>query len=160
MFFPKTYPTVSKAQLPDVDPKLGDARVRGRIKEVDLPQVAHHEALELAAGHSPGIELMEIERADGTVYYEAVTGPNCFHKCAACRGDVDGETREFGKGAIGLFAESSGGEMERLRRELRLMAETMTKGMTVLGSALEDVKARLPAATAPQAALPEKSDES
>lgn len=158
MFFPKTYPIISAAQLPDVDPKTGDRRVRGRIKESDLPQVTQHESLELAAGHSPGIELMEIERADGTVYYEAVTGPNCFHKCAACRGDVDGETREFGKGAIGLFGDSSGGEMERLRRELRLMAESMTKGMATLGGAIESIQARLPAETT-QAALPEKVDE-
>jgi len=147
MFFPKTYPVIERALLPDVPDKLGDRRVRGRIKEADLAQIAEHEKLELASHHTPGIELMEVVRLDGSVYYEAVAGPNCTHLCAACRGEVDDDMREFGRNAIGVFADSSGGETERLRREVRQLAEVMT-------AAIQQVKAQLPAATAPQAAIP------
>lgn len=151
MFFPKTYPVINRALLPDVDPKLGDRRVRGRVKQSDLAQITEHEKLELAAGHTPGIELMEVVRDDDTVYYEAVTGPNCSHLCAACRGEVDDDMREFGRGAIGVFGDSSGGEMERLRNQVRELAEIMTAG-------LQAMKGQLPAANV-QAAIPASVDD-
>ncbi len=127
--FAKTYPIIVRALLPGIDNKKGDARVRGRIKESDLPRVAEHEEIEKSSGHMPGVELMEIVKDDGSVYYEAVTSPNCFHKCPACRGEINDEAKEFGTGAIGVFADSSGGELERLRKEMRALASTFTDGI-------------------------------
>ena len=117
---------------------------------IDDATGAEHEKSELADGHMPAIEVMEIVREDGSVYYEAVTGPNCFHKCAACRGEIDEEASEFGTGAIGVFADSSGGEMERLRKEMRALAATFTQ-------AVSNLQGGLPAATEPAPALPETS---
>jgi len=132
----QTYPTIASAKLDGID--LETARkVRGRLREADLAKVTEHEQAELADGHLPGIDLMEIVRADDSVYYEAVTAPNCSHLCEKCRTSIERDTNEFGEGAIGAFADSSGGEMERLRRELRQLAATMS-------SAVNSINARLP----------------
>lgn len=151
-FHPRTYPVIERALLPDVPYKEGDPKVRGRIKESDLAQITSHERLELDAGHLPGIEIMEIVRADGSVYYDAVTGPNCNHRCAACRGEVDNDMREFGRGAIGVFGDSGVGEMERLRAEMRQLAATFTAGMQQLQKALPAENQQ------PVPALPEPDD--
>lgn len=136
------YPTIQPAESakPEVWGRLlnfarkdaggGDARP-------DLELVTEWEASELANGHLPAIVIMEIQREDGTLWYEAVSGPNCSHLCEKCRAEIDRGMSEFGEGAIGAFADSSGGEMERLRRELRQLAATMS-------SAVNSINARLP----------------
>lgn len=150
-FFPRTYPVIERALLPDVAPRAGRPDVRGRIKEADLPKVKEHEKLELDSGHLPGIELMEIVRDDDSVYYEAVTGPNCNHGCAACRGEIADDTREFGTGAIGLFSNTAEGELERLREAMRKFAEEMNDGIRLVKAAREATQ--LPAETVPVAKL-------
>lgn len=103
----------------------------------DLELVTEWEASELANGHLPAAVIMEIENGDGGIWYEAISGPNCSHLCEKCRAEIDRGMSEFGEGAIGAFADSSGGEMERLRRELRQLAATMS-------SAVNSINARLP----------------
>ncbi len=111
--------------------------VLGKFLESDLVAITAHAELERANGHDPRPAMIEVVRADGSLCYEVVDGPRCDHMCSLCRKDIDVGMAEFGDGAIGVFNDSSGGEMERLRRELRQLAATMS-------SAVNSINARLP----------------
>jgi hypothetical protein len=111
--------------------------VLGMFMESDLVAITAHAELERAAGHDPRPVMIELVQPDGALRYEVVDGPRCDHMCSRCRQDIDQGMAEFGDGAIGVFNDSSGGEMERLRRELRQLAATMS-------SAVNSINARLP----------------
>jgi hypothetical protein len=117
--------------------------VLGKFLESDVLAIHLHARAERAAGHDPRPVMIEVVQADGSLRYEVVDGPRCDHLCSKCRADIDHGMAEFGDGAIGAFADSSGGEMERLRRELRQLAGKMTE-------AVHAINARLPSSTPPQ----------
>ena len=117
--------------------------VLGMFMESDLVAITAHAELERAAGHDPRPVMVELVQPDGALRYEVVDGPRCDHMCSQCRKDIDHGMAEFGDGAIGVFNDSSGGEMERLRRELRQLAATMS-------SAVNSINARLPGEQHPE----------
>lgn len=109
-----------------------------------------------ADGHEARPILAELKRADGTLEYHVMNGPKCFHGCAACA-HVHAEEKEHydSQGAIGVFADSSGGEMERLRQQLGHLAQVI---QTVIGPMAQRMDALEAAQKPAPAELAEKSE--
>lgn len=90
-----------------------------------VPELEKAAAADRAEGHVLTPVIMELVHEDGTLEYKVMDGMRCDHMCSACRADIDQMSSEFGTGAIGVFSESMGGEMERLRKALRELAQTI-----------------------------------
>jgi hypothetical protein len=129
-------------------PLSRDPQIFGQYDEKDLPTMQAAAAEDREAGHMALPVLVELKDDVGHLRYEVVDGPRCNHTCQACRADIADLSTEFGTGAIGVFNESSGGEMEKLRIALRELAVTIQQqvgGVTKRVEQLEDkAKAELP----------------
>lgn len=133
-------------------PVSREEQVFAQYQVTDLPAMQAAAQADREIGHEPIPLLVELVEADGkTLRYEVVDGPRCDHRCAKCRDDIEIARGEFGTGAIGAFADSSGGEMERLRKELRALAGVMQKTLAPINQRLEALEA-----AHQQKALPEK----
>lgn len=104
--------------------------------EADLEAIKACGVRDREEGHEARPILAELKRPDGTLRYEVVAGPRCYYACRGCAALRDEEKKEFGHGAIGVFADSSGGEMEKLRKSLGQLAAALT---TVLAPMAERV---------------------
>jgi len=105
--------------------KPEDERAFGQFPMSRKPELEAAAKKDLEAGHTLTPMIMELKTDAGELEYEVLDGPRCDHTCSACRSQIDELASEFGSGAIGVFGDSSGGEMERLRRELRALANTI-----------------------------------
>ena len=94
-----------------------------------------------ADGHEARPILAELKRPDGALEYQVMDGPKCFHGCAACAHIYDDEKQHYGQGAIGVFADSSGGEMERLRKALGNLAEIIQNRLAPVEQRVEALEA-------------------
>jgi hypothetical protein len=106
-------------------PESDEEDVFAQFSASDVPLMVAAALADRELGHEPRPVLVELKEADGSLRYEAMDGPRCHHLCAKCREDVEQGMQEFGTGAIGIYADSSGGEMEKLRRALAALAQTI-----------------------------------
>ena len=119
-------------------PVSEDEHVFSQYMETDLPAMEAAARADVEAGHEPIPLLVELKADDGSLRYTVVTGPRCDHTCPKCRQDIADARAEFGTGAIGVFNDSSGGEMEKLRQALNQLAGQLQK---TLGPALQRIDA-------------------
>lgn len=104
-------------------PVSTEEKVFGQYMLADKARLIAAANKDKAGGHLALPVLVELMHDDGqTVTYEVIDGPRYDHTCSACREDIAELGREFGSGAIGVFNDSSGGEMERLRQSLNQLA--------------------------------------
>lgn len=106
-----------------------------------LEEMKEASAYDKAVGHEARPILAELKQEDGALRYEVLDGPKCFYGCAKCAGLRDDEKEQYGQGAIGVFADSSGGEMERLRKALANMAEVIQKTLAPVVQRVEALEA-------------------
>jgi hypothetical protein len=121
-------------------PVSNDEQVFGQYDEADLHLMQEAAADDKADGHMATPVLVELKDGD-KLRYTVIDGPRCDHTCAKCQSDMVELRAEFGTGAIGAFTESSGGEMEKLRRELGELARTLQRTLAPISQRLDQIEA-------------------